>query len=120
MGAPGCATHLFDHLAVLSFAGEDADPVLELLLEAEVDVQDVESEAGQLTVFAPAGEFFKAKQALLDRFEDLKLEVEEIAFIPQSRVEIGSDEVPMFEKFMDMLNDCEDVQDIYHNAALPK
>lgn len=119
MGAPGCATHLFDHLAILSFAGEDSDSILELLLEAEVDVQDVEAEDGQLTVFAPAAEFFKAKQALLDRIEDLKLDVEEIAFVPQSRVEIGTEDVPVFEKFLNMLNDCEDVQDIYHNAALP-
>ncbi|HAX29549.1 MAG TPA: YebC/PmpR family DNA-binding transcriptional regulator, partial [Alteromonas macleodii] len=26
---------------------------------------------------------------------------------------------PMFEKFMDMLNDCDDVQDVYHNAITP-
>lgn len=119
MGAPGCAAHLFDHLAVISFAGSDSDAVLELLLEAEVDVQDVESEDGQITVFALAGEFFKAKQALLDGLSDVKLDLQEITFIPQSRVEVPADDIAVFEKFMNMLNECDDVQDIYHNAVLP-
>ena len=47
------------------------------------------------------------------------MELEEITFIPQARVEIGAEELPMFEKFMNMLNECDDVQDIYHNALLP-
>jgi YebC/PmpR family DNA-binding regulatory protein len=119
MGAPGSVAHAFDHWAVLGFKGDDAEPVLEALLAAEVDVNDVECEAGQVTVFAPPGEFFKAKQALLDAFPGTVLEVEEITFIPQAQVEISADDVPMFEKFINMLNDCDDVQDVYHNALLP-
>jgi transcriptional/translational regulatory protein YebC/TACO1 len=47
------------------------------------------------------------------------LEVDEITFVPQSQKEISADDVPMFEKFISMLNDCDDVQDVYHNASLP-
>src|SRR5690606_26384302 len=61
MGAPGSVAHLFDHVAILAFKGDDAEPVLEALLAAEVDVSDVETEQGQVTVFAPANEFNKAK-----------------------------------------------------------
>lgn len=118
MGAPGCVSHLFDHLAILAFSGDDGDSVLEAMLEAEVDVTDVECEGGRVTVFAPAGEFFKAKQALIENLPDAKLEIEEISFVPQDRVEIGVDDMPMFEKFVNMLNECDDVQDLYHNAAL--
>jgi YebC/PmpR family DNA-binding regulatory protein len=119
MGAPGSVAHAFDHWAVLGFKGDDAEPILEALLTAEVDVNDVECEAGQVTVFAPAGEFFKAKQALLDAFPGTVLEVEEITFIPQTQVEISAEDLPMFEKFLNMLNDCDDVQDVFHNAKLP-
>jgi transcriptional/translational regulatory protein YebC/TACO1 len=49
----------------------------------------------------------------------LALEVEEITYVPQSRVEIAADDIHTFEKFMNMLNDCDDVQDVYHNAILP-
>jgi len=50
---------------------------------------------------------------------DLSLDVEEITFIPQVTTEIDPESIPMFEKFMNMLNECDDVQDIYHNAILP-
>jgi YebC/PmpR family DNA-binding regulatory protein len=119
MGTPNSVTHFFDHLAVLSFKGDNGEAVLEALMNADVDVTDVESENGQITVFAPSTEFFKAKQALQEAFPKIELEVEEISFIPQTRTEIGADDLPMFEKFMNMLNECDDVQEVYHNAKLP-
>jgi YebC/PmpR family DNA-binding regulatory protein len=119
LGPTGSVAHLFDHLAVLSFQGENEDEVLEAMLEADVDVDDIECKNGQLTVFAPVNEFNKAKQALLEAFPDVDLEVQEITFLPQSSIPIAADDVPNFEKLINMLNDCEDVQEIYHNAILP-
>jgi YebC/PmpR family DNA-binding regulatory protein len=120
IGAPGAVSHMFDHAAVFGFAGDDEDSVLEALMEADVDVTDVEAEDGKITVFAPHTEFYKVKTALHDAFPDVILEVEEITFVPQTDVEISADDMPMFEKFLDMLNDCDDVQNVYHNAILPE
>lgn len=119
LGPAGSVAHMFDHLAVLSFKGDNEDEVLEAMLEADVDVDDLEHKNGQLTVFAPVTEFFKAKQALLEAFPDVELEVEEITFVPQAATPISEDDVPAFEKFMTMLNDCDDVQEIYHSGILP-
>lgn len=119
MGAPGAVSHSFDHLAILRFSGEDDEKVLEAMLEAEIDVSDLESENGKLTLFAPATEYNKAKQALLQLLPDATLEVDEISFVPQTRTELSAEDLPMFEKFVTMLNDCDDVQEIYHNAILP-
>lgn len=119
LGPTGSVAHLFDHLAVLSFKGDNPDHVLELMLNADVDVDDVECENGQVTLFAPANEFYKAKTALLEAFPGLELLAQEITFLPQANKEISADDVATFEKFMTMLNDCDDVQDVYHNAVLP-
>ncbi len=119
MGAPGSVAHQFDHLAIVSFAGDDAESVLEALLAAEVDVNDVECEEGRITVFAPATESHKLKQSLIDAFPDLDIELDEITFVPQTYTDISAEDLPMFEKFLNMLNDCDDVQDVYHNANLP-
>jgi YebC/PmpR family DNA-binding regulatory protein len=119
LGPTGSVAHLFDHLAVLSFAGENEEEVLEALLEAEVDVDDLQCENGRMTLFAPAAEFYKAKTAVAAAFPEIVLEVQEITFLPQTTNEISADDVPLFEKFINMLNDCEDVQDIYHSAIMP-
>jgi len=120
LGPQNSVAHLFDQLAVLSFKGENEDEVLEAMLGADVDVDDVECKNGQLTVFAAKTDFFKAKTALLEAFPDIELEVQEITFLPQADKNLTEEDVPMFEKFINMLNECEDVQDIYHNAILPK
>ena len=93
---------------------------MEAMLDAGVDVDDVECKDGQVTLFAPAAEFSKARTALMEAYPKLELEVQEITFHPQANKDISADDVPMFEKFINLLNDCDDVQDIYHNAVLPE
>ena len=73
-----------------------------------------------MTLFAPATEFYKAKNALLEALPGIDLLIDEIAFVPQAQTSISQDELPMLEKFLSMLNDCDDVQDVYHNAKLPQ
>lgn len=119
LGAAGSVAHFFDHLAVFSFTGEDEDQVLEAMLEADIDVDDIESNDGQITLFVAPNDFNKATQALQEAYPEIELTVQEISFVPQSTVELSADESEIFEKFLELLNDCEDVQDVYHNAQLP-
>lgn len=120
LGTPGTVAHMFDHAAVLVFKGDNEDEILEAMLEADVDVTEVESEEGMITVIAPHTEYNKARTALTaflgdDEFE---FEVDTITFIPQSTMTISGDDVEMFEKFLDMLNDNDDVQNVYHNVDM--
>ena len=117
LSASGSVVMLFDHLAVISFTGNDEERVLEAMFAADVAVEEVESKDGTVTVFAPPGEFFKAKTALLEAIPGLELEVQEITFLPRETKQLDGDELAMFEKFLGMLNDCEDVQDVYHNVS---
>jgi len=118
IGSQGSVSHMFDHSAIFVFAGEDEDAVLEALMMEDVDVTDIECEEGKITVFAPHTDYFKAKKALQDNIEGLDLEVDEIQFVPQNMSPVSEDDMPMFEKFIDMLNDLDDVQNIYHNAEI--
>jgi YebC/PmpR family DNA-binding regulatory protein len=118
LGATGSVAMWFDQLAILSFKGDSEEQVLEALLGADVNVDEIECKDGYLTIFAPPGEFFKAKTALLQAFPKTELEDQEITFLPQTIKSISPDDLPMFQKFLEMLNDCDDVQHVYHNADL--
>ncbi len=120
LGTGGSVSHFFDHMAVLSFAGKNEEQVLEALLEAGVEIDETESKDGFVTIFAPPSEFYKAKSAVLEAFPGTEFEVQEITFLPQSSTTLSAEDVPMFEKFIQMLNECDDVQDVYHNAVMPK
>jgi YebC/PmpR family DNA-binding regulatory protein len=118
LAANGSVAMSFDHLAVLCFKGDNEEKVLEALFAADVAVEEVESKDGSITVFAPPTEFYKAKTALLEAMPGLELEVQEITFLPQSNKTLSGEDLASFERFLGMLNDCDDVQEIYHNVSL--
>lgn len=118
IGVEGSVSHMFDHQAVFQFKGEDDEVILETLMMEDVDVTDVELEDGVITVFAPHTEFFKTKTALNAAFPDLTIDVEEITFVPQTQTPVAGEDAEKFQKFLDLLDDCDDVQQVYHNAEL--
>lgn len=118
IGTQGSVSHMFDHSAILVFKHDDEEAVLESLLMADVDVADIENEESMITVFAPNTEYAKAKKALLETFGDIDFEVDEIQYLPQSNTQLSADDTETFEKFIDMLNDLDDVQNVYHNVEL--
>lgn len=116
IGGQGSVSHMFDHSAIFVFAGDDEEAVLEALMMADVDVTDIELDGGKVTVFAPNTEYGKAKSAITDAFGDIEFDIDEIQFVPQTTTEISGEDIEQFERFLDLLNDLDDVQRVYHNA----
>lgn len=117
LASNGSVVMSFDHLAVLSFHGDNEEKVLDAMFGAEVAVEDVECKDGSITVFAPPVEFYKAKTALVEAFPGLELDVQEVTFLPHSTKILSGDDLTMFEKLLAMLDDSDDVQEIYHNVT---
>ncbi|HER8860740.1 glucose-1-phosphate adenylyltransferase [Streptococcus pyogenes] len=116
MGASGSVSYLFDKKGVIVFAGDDADSVFEQLLEADVDVDDVEAEEGTITVYTASTDLHKGIQALRDNGVE-EFQVTELEMIPQSEVVLEGDNLETFEKLIDALESDDDVQKVYHNVA---
>lgn len=119
IGTQGSVSHMFDHLAIFVFKYDDEDAVLEALMEADVDVTDIENEDGKISVFAANTDYFKAKQALQDSCGEIDFEVDEIQFIAHDYSPLSGDDVALFEKFLAMLDELDDVQRVSHNIELP-
>src|SRR4051794_18972334 len=119
LAASGSVVMSFEHLAILCFKGDNEEKVLEAMFAADVAVEEVESKDGTITVLAPPAEFYKAKTALLEAFPGLELEIQEITFLPHARKVLSGGDLASFERLLGMLNDCDDVQEIYHNVTLP-
>ncbi len=117
IGTQGSVSHMFDHCAIFAFKHDDEEAVLEALMDGGVDVTDIENEDGMITVFAPHTEYASAKQALTAAFGEIDFEADAIQFLAQTTTEISEEDQPMFDRFIDLLNDLDDVQNIYHNVA---
>lgn len=119
MGVSGSVQHMFSHQSLFGFAGSDADAIMEMLLENDCDIEDVEEDNGVITVTADQQNYGSVKSALEKNIADIKFEIDEVSWIPSTFVEISSEEDKAnYEKLTSMLNELDDVNDIYHNIIL--
>ncbi|MGB0494933.1 MAG: YebC/PmpR family DNA-binding transcriptional regulator [Kangiellaceae bacterium] len=118
LGTQGSVAHMFDHSAIFVFNGDDEEHILETLMMDDVDVTDIESEAGKITVFVPNTEYFKAKKSLTDNVEGIDFDIDEIQFVAKTTIPSTDIDMELFDKFIDMLDELDDVQNIYHNIEI--
>ncbi|MEJ8545046.1 YebC/PmpR family DNA-binding transcriptional regulator [Brevibacillus borstelensis] len=117
MGVSGSVAYMFDATAVIGVEGKTAEEVLELLMEADVDVRDILEEDGSVIVYAEPDQFHAVQEA----FKNVgvtEFTVAELTMLAQNEVTLPEDAQAQFEKLVDALEDLEDVQQVYHNVDL--
>ncbi len=118
LGVAGSVMHGYDHVGVLGFDYTDEEETLEILFDKEVELQEIEVEEGSMSVLVEIADLYKAKEAIEEALGDIKFEVCELTYIPHDTVTLSTDDdKKMFEKLTSMLDECEDVQDVYHNIV---
>ncbi len=118
LGVNGSVIHGFDHLAIVQIAQVNEDDVLEALLNKDIEVDDVETNNDVVIVYAAPGELHTITQVVHESFSEADITLEEQRYLPQNAIQLEAADIPMFEKLLDMLEDCEDVQEVYHNVQL--
>ncbi|QYF83740.1 YebC/PmpR family DNA-binding transcriptional regulator [Brevibacterium sp. PAMC21349] len=117
MGVSGSVAYMFDATAVIGIEGKTADDVLELLMEADVDVRDIIEEEESVIVYAEPEQFHAVQQAFKDAgISDFT--VAELTMLAQNDLTLPEEAQAQFEKMIDALEDLEDVQQVYHNVDL--
>ncbi|MDG5788373.1 YebC/PmpR family DNA-binding transcriptional regulator [Evansella sp. AB-P1] len=117
MGVSGSVAYMFDATAVIGVEGKTEEEVLELLMEAEVDVRDIIQEDDTVIVYGEPDQFHEIQEA----FKSIgitEFTVAELSMLAQSDVALPNDDQIQFEKLIDALEDLEDVQQVYHNVDL--
>ena len=117
MGVSGSVSYMFDHTAVFGIEGKTADDVLELLMEADVDVRDIMEEEDSVIVYAEPDQFHVVQQAFKSA-GITEFTVAELTMLAQNELELPEDAQAQFEKMIDAIEDLEDVQQVYHNVDL--
>ncbi len=116
MGTEGSVAFQFKHCGQLIFApGTSEDRVMEVALEAGAE-DVVSDDDGAIEVLTAPGDFEAVKNAL--EAAGLKAEVAGVTMRPENTIELAGDDAVKMQKLLDVLEDLDDVQDVFHNAAL--
>lgn len=115
LGTDGSVAYLFTEQGLIQFeASTDEDALLEAALDA--GAEDVESEAEGFTVITSPADFSNVVDALQHKgFSPINAEV---TMVPSTEADISGEVAEKFLKMMDILEDLDDVQNVYSNAAI--
>jgi len=116
MGIEGSVAFQFKHCGQLILApGTSEDKVMEVALEAGAE-DVIADEDGAIEVITAPGDFETVKNAL--EAAGLKAELAEVTMRPENTIPLAGEDASRMQKIVDMLEDLDDVQNVFHNAEI--
>nr|WP_319392113.1 YebC/PmpR family DNA-binding transcriptional regulator [uncultured Desulfobacter sp.] len=117
VGTDGCVAWMFDKKGVISVSKEKAEE--ETLMEVAIDAgaEDIKDEGDSFDVLTAPEDFDAVKDAIDGA--QIAYEVAEISMVPQNTTAVSGKEAEQMIKFMEALDDCDDIQNFYTNADIP-
>ena len=114
LGQAGSVTFMFDRKGVIAIERDEKINEDELtMLSIELDAEDFEASEDGYEITTIAEDFNKVKEGL--EKENYEFAMAEVTYIPQTTVELNEEDAKNMEKLIDMLEDNDDVQDVFHN-----
>jgi YebC/PmpR family DNA-binding regulatory protein len=116
MGTEGSVAFQFKHCGQLIFApGTSEDKVMEVALEAGADDVIVDEE-GAIEVLTSTADFEAVKNAL--EAAGLMADMAEVTLRAENSIDLSGEEAVKMQKLLDILEDLDDVQNVFHNASI--
>ena len=116
LGTEGSVAFQFKHCGQLIFApGTSEDKVMEVALEAGAE-DVVTDEDGAIEVLTAPADFEAVRDAL--QAAGLQPEVAEVTMRAENSIELSGEDAARMQKLLDVLEDLDDAQDVFHNAVI--
>ena len=117
VGTDGCVAWMFDKKGLISVSKEHADEETLMDLALDAGAEDIIEETDSFDIITEPGEYDAVKDAI--DAAQIKYELSEITMIPQNMTKLDGKEAEQMIKFMEALDDSDDVQKFYSNADIP-
>lgn len=116
MGAMGSVAFMYDNLCIVSFKGLTEEETLEALIEAGLDA-DIELQGDSIVLYGKPSDLYAIKEAILAK-KQVEFDVDEISMLPKDTVKLEGEALEDFQKLLNLLDEIEDVNHVYHNVEL--
>ena len=118
MGAMGSVAYMYDNLCIVGFKDLDEEQVMETLIAENVDFVDIEKDNDEIIIYGQPQDLFKIKSAITNLKSDVEFTLDEISLLPKERIKLNGEDADEFNKLLNMLDEADDVQTVYHNVEM--
>lgn len=117
LGVTNSVSYNYDHLGIISFKYENDDEILEGLLNAGIEIVDIEKEDGYVTVSLNPSDMNSAKDEIEKIIPNVDYEIDEVGMYAKDKITLEGEDKEIFDRLYNILEDIEDVSQIYTNVS---
>lgn len=117
MAGVGAVSYMYDNLCVVGIKGLEEEKALEIMINNDINIDDIEVEDGVTYIYGDPKDLFVIKKALEKEIPDIKYEMDEIGYFAKEMVTLNDEDLETFKKLLNMLDDVEDVKEVFHNVS---
>ena len=118
LGVTNSVLYNYDHLGILSFKYADEEKVFDILLNAGIEIKDIENEDGEIILSLNPGDINKVKDELEKIIPGIEYDLDEVGYYAKEKITLDGEEKETFAKLYKMLDEIEDVSEIYTNVDM--
>ena len=118
LGVTNSVSYNYDYLAIVSVKDMNEEEVFNALLENGIEPVDFENEDGEIVITVKPTDHNKVKDVLESINPDVHYEIDEEGMYAKGKVTLEGEDLELFERLLSLLEDIDDVSDIYHNVNL--
>lgn len=116
LGVTNSVAYNYDYLAILIFKTERQEEIFERLLESGIEPVEFENENNELTISVHPNDINATKDIIENVIGSIEYEIDEVGMYAKNKVELNVEDSELFDKLYKLLDEIEDVTEIYHNV----
>ena len=116
LGVTNSVSYNYDYLGILSFKCNNSEELFEALLNEGIDIVDFESEEDVVTITMHPNDKMKVEDVIEKLIPNVEYEIEEVGMYPKEKVTLSEEDNEIFKKLYNMLDEIDDVTEIYTNV----
>lgn len=115
IGVSGSVAHMYEHVGIVDVKDISVDEMMDFLIENDAEFIDIEEDEEITTILTTVDNFMETRNIIDSKYSD-SIESDEIVWKASTTISLEGEDKESFQKLVDMLNDTDDVQNIYHNV----
>ena len=116
LGVGGSVSFGYEHLGVIVIQYDNEEAMMDCLISKDIDLKEIEIEDGYMTITVDPTQLDDAKEAVEELIPGVKFEILENKMVPNETVSLEGEDLDLFKRLVTLLDDVDDVQNVYHNV----
>ncbi len=118
LGVTNSVSYNYDYLGILDFKTDKEEELFEELLNAGIDLIDYENEDGEVTISMHPNDHDKVKDVVEKLIPDVDYLIDQVGMFAKEKITLDGEDAETFKKLYNMLDEIDDVTEIYHNVDI--